>query len=279
MPCPEYWDRSGHRCVWRRLDRHNWDHRPIHDSQRQIVEGWELGTCIYSSMQIWKLHWRPRRCLSMADIDAHGERHSLPKHLRQWRARRPRIPRAPVNSSQRGGFGDPVSQLLIRPFSNVNLVTALLTGSYPPNVSPFGTHLSWANDVPADTAPVFITTQTNQFVPIKAWENEILASSTNGSGTVWRLGHTYATNLSQYFSAANAVSSVSQDGKWFAWATDWDGMLGNTNLSSSSCIVGVNCRTDVFIVQLPLEPSTPTPATKSPNSGIAPPTNVKATVN
>jgi hypothetical protein len=143
---------------------------------------------------------------------------------------------------------------------------------------PFGNdqHMYWGNDNSTDTAPFLTTTEpdtssgTNPPIT-EAWEWEVLAVATNGSGTVWRFAHTYDDyNENQTFAGGNAIGSGSQDGKYFAWSTDWLQMLGNTNLTSSSCTVtSGNCREDVFMVNL---------SNSNSNSAPLPPTDLTATV-
>ncbi len=155
------------------------------------------------------------------------------------------VNQAVVNSS------DPDTEMAIRPYSDISSVTDLLTGSYSNCTgSPCSNHSSWANDLPGDATPVFATNCIGQFAPLEAWDNEIIAYATDGSGDVHRFSHLYSSCNGSGFSANDAIGSVSQSGNWFAWSSDWDGTLGNIDSSSSSCTVGVNCRADVFIVKL-----------------------------
>lgn len=174
-----------------------------------------------------------------------------------------------VNDPAAGG-GYTGQQIVSRPFSSPSSVTSL-AGVLPSGSDGFYGHLSWANDNSSDTNPVLMTSFTGAFTPVYAWDNEVLAYASNGSGTVWRFAHTYATNNDSYdFSAGQAIGAVSQDGKWYAWTTDWNGMLGNINGSSNGCTIGTNCRADIFMLRLPI--GTPVPAP-------LPPTNLTANVN
>jgi hypothetical protein len=174
-----------------------------------------------------------------------------------------------VNDPAAGG-GYTGRQIVSRSFSNLSSVTSLAS-PLPSGSNGFFGHLSWANDNSSDTNPVFLTSFTGSFTPVQAWDNEVLAYASNGSGTVWRFAHTYATNDDSYdFSAGQAIGAVSQDGKWYAWTTDWNGMLGDTSGTSNSCTIGINCRADVFMLQLPIEMTASSPA---------PPTSLTATVN
>jgi hypothetical protein len=138
----------------------------------------------------------------------------------------------------------------------------------PAAYTPCDNHIAWSNASVSDNTPVFTTSVTSQFAATHAWENEIDAFSTNGSGIVYRFGHTYSSTASQFFAVSQAIGSVSQDGKYFIWTTDWDGMLGNVNGASAACTIGKDCRADVFIMQLPIVSSTP----------LAP-TNLRTSVN
>ena len=114
--------------------------------------------------------------------------------------------------------------------------------------TPFDTHASWNNADSADTNPIFSSTWTPLTSPWLPWHNEILGISPV-DGTVWRFAHTYVTTNSQRFSTKHAIGSISQDGRFFAFSSDWMGTLGSES-GSSSCTVGTDCRGDVFVVAL-----------------------------
>ncbi|HEX8818137.1 MAG TPA: hypothetical protein VF753_21790 [Terriglobales bacterium] len=136
---------------------------------------------------------------------------------------------------------------LIRPLASVSNQTEIWTQG-PPNHIPWDNHQSWQNATPSDDNPYLSSSSTG--VPVAyAWDNEIDGFSTNGSGKVYRFAHTFATGNTPFFSGANAIGSVSRDGKFFAWCSDWEGTLGSTK-GSYTCTIGSNCRSDVFIVLL-----------------------------
>jgi hypothetical protein len=136
---------------------------------------------------------------------------------------------------------------LIRPAANINSETELWANG-PPSHIPWDNHQSWENVDSADSYPYLSSSDTG--VPISyAWDNEIDGFSTDGSGTVYRFAHTFSTGRSSFFSSANAIGSVSSDGKFFAWSSDWEGTLGSTT-GGSTCTIATNCRSDVFIVAL-----------------------------
>jgi hypothetical protein len=149
--------------------------------------------------------------------------------------------------------------LMSRPSNNTGNYTFLpcvSTGSCWPAAnqsSIWDAHLSWNNDNSSDTAPVFITEDLDQFAVNVAWDNEILGYQMGGNGVAYRFAHSYATGQSWSFSGQNAIGNVSADGKYYLWTSDWDGLLGNTDGSTSSCTITTNCRTDVFLAILPLQ--------------------------
>jgi hypothetical protein len=122
--------------------------------------------------------------------------------------------------------------------------------TYPPGSSDNNAHLSWNNDNATDTAPFLVSFGLDSFSVTNAWDNEILGVATDGSGTVYRFAHTYATNQSPVFAAADAIGDVSADGNYYFWTTDWDGMLGQHGGASESCDVATTCRSDVFVALL-----------------------------
>lgn len=135
----------------------------------------------------------------------------------------------------------------IRPLSNINNQTQLWTNG-PPTHIPWDNHQSWENVNTGDNNPYLSSSDTG--VPILyAWDNEIDGFTTDASGIVYRFAHTFSSGLSSFFSSANAIGSVSADGKYFAWSSDWEGTLGSTT-GGKTCNLGSNCRSDVFIVRL-----------------------------
>jgi hypothetical protein len=151
--------------------------------------------------------------------------------------------------------------LFIREIASPGSGTSLPT-TYPPGSSDNSAHLSWNNDSATDTTPFFASfaLESGSFMPVDAWDNEILGVATNDSGTVYRFAHTYDTNQSPVFAAANAIGDVSADGKYYFWTTDWDGMLGAYGGGSNSCSITSTCRSDVFVALLNPGGSQPPPA-------------------
>ncbi len=113
-------------------------------------------------------------------------------------------------------------------------------------------HLSWNNTGPEDDAPVCLSTYNannpdERGAPLNTsgpWENEILCVSTDGKGTVWRFAHTYSTAQNGFWSTPRG--NVSQDGRFFAFTSDWQDQLGEAPGGGGNA----RFRTDVFIVEL-----------------------------
>lgn len=105
-------------------------------------------------------------------------------------------------------------------------------------------HSSWNNDDTSDLQPFFTSTLTVPLgTPIStAWQNEVLGFSIANPGTVWRFMSTYDTGTSQFFTCQQGIGTVSQDGKWFTFTSDWGNTLGLDAAGNNRC--------DVFIGQL-----------------------------
>jgi len=105
-------------------------------------------------------------------------------------------------------------------------------------------HSSWNNNDTSDDQPFFTSTVTVPYgtAITSAWQNEILGFSIANPGTVWRFLSTYSTGTSQFFSCSIGVGTVSQDGKWFSFTSDWGNTLGVDAAGNKRC--------DVFVGQL-----------------------------
>ena len=104
-------------------------------------------------------------------------------------------------------------------------------------------HMSWNNDNPNDTAPFFVTTSTTPNAP--ATFNTPLINEIIGympDGTLRRFAHSFSTGSDPNFYSQNAIGTVSQDGQWLAWVSDWLNTLGTDSKG--------NQRIDIFIVKL-----------------------------
>lgn len=112
----------------------------------------------------------------------------------------------------------------------------------PPGLKPpLDSHLSWHNDNPLDTAVIGVIT-TSTLTPFPAaWYNELLLFDPL-LGVVYREGHTFSTGHSVYFSIAQAMGAISQDGRFVLFGSDWMNTLGTDNAG--------NRRGDIFIAVL-----------------------------
>lgn len=132
-------------------------------------------------------------------------------------------------------------------------------------------HFSWSNADPADTMPVcgalFVdagvkrgdgtqNVQTNPLLQIhRAWDREIVCIATTGPSKVWRFAHDRGTGTFNDNAPVNSdfwagpIGNISQDGKFYLFATNWDWSLGNGR-GSGGCPSSGRCREDVFIVEL-----------------------------
>lgn len=101
-------------------------------------------------------------------------------------------------------------------------------------------------DATSDTNPILGTTGgTANATWSGPYKSEVIAYATNGtgSGTIWRITHTYSTGTAATsFPAEYGIGVPSQDRKLFCWTSD---MLGNLGTTSG----GLN-RWDVFCVNL-----------------------------
>jgi hypothetical protein len=149
-------------------------------------------------------------------------------------------------------------------FSNIGNSSAgnitRLHPSGPPFFNPYSpngecnvtdTHATWLYDNGSDSMPIvvssFVDGSDAYSLPIIkcAWDHEIDAVASDGSGTTWRLAHNRASGLanpqSQDDSQYNALSMpvCSPDGRYCLWTTDWNSGLGtqteNTTIGGASC--------------------------------------------
>ena len=143
----------------------------------------------------------------------------------------------------------PMANQVIRLFSPATS-TSNLFSAFPVGIAaPLDQHQSWNNADPDDTLPLLSSTWSSTTPFPAPWYNEVIAVATDGSGKTTRFAHTFITTQSQRFSTEYAIGSVSQDGRFFIFSSDWMGKLGSES-GASSCTIGTNCRGDVFVVQL-----------------------------
>jgi len=143
----------------------------------------------------------------------------------------------------------PMSNQVFRAFSQPSTISNL-TNSFPPGITPpFDQHQSWNNVDPADSRPFFAVTWSTTTPFPAPWYNEIIAVAADGSGKTWRFAHDFTTTHSQRFSTAWAIGTISQDGRFFIFSSDWMGQLGSES-GAGSCTIGTDCRGDVFVLEL-----------------------------
>lgn len=142
----------------------------------------------------------------------------------------------------------PMSSQVIRSFADSSVVSDL-SRVFPSNITHFDEHQSWNNVDPADSVPFASTTWSPLTTFPAPWYNEIIAIASDGSGTTWRFAHSFNSGVSQQFSTQYAIGSISQDGNFFIFSSDWMGRLGSES-GASTCTIGTNCRGDVFVVAL-----------------------------
>lgn len=83
----------------------------------------------------------------------------------------------------------------------------------------------------AQTYPIIGSTATTQGEyppPTAPYQAEVIGGATDGSNTHFRFGQTLATYTSPNFDQQNAIGSLSADGKFFAFTSDWMCTLGST---------------------------------------------------
>ena len=144
--------------------------------------------------------------------------------------------------------GNPLGQENSRLFANGGNNSSIIS-SFPTGITtPFDTHQSWNNVDANDSYPFLMTTYSSITPFPAAWYNEILGVSPV-TGAVYRFAHSFITSRSHRFSTQYGIGSVSQDGKFFLFSSDWMGALGSES-GASACAIGTDCRGDVFVVEL-----------------------------
>jgi Putative Ig domain len=142
----------------------------------------------------------------------------------------------------------PMANSVIRSFSEPTSAHSIGLNLPQGIIVPLDQHQSWNNVDPQDSLPFFSSTWSNLSPFPAAWYNEIIAVAPDGSKT-WRFAHTFITARSRRFSTAYAIGTISQDGRFFIFSSDWMGKLGSES-GAASCIIGKDCRGDVFVVEL-----------------------------
>ncbi len=167
-----------------------------------------------------------------------------------------------------GSFSDPLewsSRNLDQ--ANVNNAAYLIPPGWlpTPHQMIYDGRVSWNNAQPSAAAPVLasIARDSRSTLAWRLWDDEIIAVATDGSSRFWRFAH----HRSLWDTASvwdQPRGNVSQDGRWFAFTSNWERTLGSD--SSNGAI-----RQDVFIVDLsgtaPADTTAPSVAMTAPAAG------------
>ena len=135
-------------------------------------------------------------------------------------------------------------QVAKRPLSNLARITQLVYPIPSPGEFEYPLHFTWNNDVAGDTTPVCGSNYNYEGETSidRPYAGEIFCIETDGLAlTVWRFAHNRATWIYPYFNTQPS-GSISRDGRWFLFTSDWDAQLG-TGADGMP-------RSDVYIVKL-----------------------------
>ena len=144
--------------------------------------------------------------------------------------------------------------LLKRSLGDPESFSYLIKPSLSPTQRELALSLSWNNARRDRLNPVMASTyRLDGNSAQRPWDNEVIAIRTDGVETrVWRFCHTRTTVSSDRMAPRGTVS---QDGQFFAFTSNWEGSVGTE-------------RTDVFVVELRLsEPPPPGPNAQPPGAG------------
>jgi Putative Ig domain len=140
-----------------------------------------------------------------------------------------------------------IGQYKVRAFSDPETIKTVIA-NVPTLQIPFDQHPSWNNVDSNDAYPFLSSTFGPNWSTWGTWYNEVIAISPT-TGLVSRFAHTFATTKSHIFSTQYAIGSVSQDGRFFVFSSDWMGTLGSES-GAPTCTIGTDCRGDAFVVEL-----------------------------
>ncbi len=151
-----------------------------------------------------------------------------------------------------GGYNSTVNSLGItdgmnigiRPYSNLQAITPLVS---PLGLQPnFGQekHFTWSNANKNDSVPVCLSgySYDGDTGITEPYDGEIMCIETDGvASTVWRFAHHRAVWLTP-LEQTQPLGNVSDDGRFFLFTSGWDGQLGTDSQGLP--------RSDVWIVKL-----------------------------
>lgn len=135
-------------------------------------------------------------------------------------------------------------QVSKRPLNSLGKITELIYPNPLPLQFDYPLHFTWSNDLPGDTTPVCASNYNYEGESSidRPYAGEIFCIETDGTtSTIWRFAHNRAKWVQPFFNTQPS-GSISRDGRWFLFTSDWDGELG----------VGADGmpRSDVFILKL-----------------------------
>ncbi len=147
------------------------------------------------------------------------------------------------------------AQWLLRPLntSQLSSITRLATPALTPLEWAVDTHVSWNNARANVKTPVLVSLYRDPGAagPWRAWDDEIIALRTDGvESKAWRICH-HRSQVFPYKFDYSPRGNVSQDGRYFMFASNWERTLGNDEYGEP--------RFDLFVVELPAGGSSPPP--------------------
>jgi putative Ig domain-containing protein len=171
--------------------------------------------------------------------------------------------------------GSPIGQMIIRPYGNEQPYSTIIpepplppTGFSNCTAAALDTHNSWQDVDTADSYPVIISsTAFTPYTQLPGSYNCPLVNEIYGvnprNGTIYRFAHNFITGSSWNYVLQNGMGSLSNDGAYQMFGSDWTnssgvGTLGRFDLASGSCVNSPSgasaCRGDVFVVNLTAAP-------------------------
>ena len=135
-------------------------------------------------------------------------------------------------------------QVAKRPLNNLARITELVYPVPSPREFDYPLHFTWSNDLAGDNTPVCASNYNYEGETDidRAYAGEIFCIETDGlASTIWRFAHNRATWIDPYFNTQPS-GSISRDGRWFLFTSDWDAQLG-TGADGAP-------RSDVYLVNL-----------------------------
>ncbi len=128
-----------------------------------------------------------------------------------------------------------------------NLVIPLVHPLPVPHYFGQDRHFSWNNAEPGDLAPICASSyyyddaDDGWGVTTQPYQGEIFCVATGPSSTVWRFAHNRATYIDPFLNT-QPLGTISPDGRFFIFTSDWDSQLGTETDGTP--------RSDVWIVKL-----------------------------